>query len=104
MSKISDLGWTRLDFIWNGPGINYDSVLRDYGRETVAQIVRNMPNMLKRKSDYYLDEAAQDYGYESTCELVEEMLYYVPKAERVRRLNEMETQYYLEMAREEAAL
>ncbi len=74
-----------LDEIWNGPGINRQSVVTNFGLEFVAEINAKMPFLLRKKGGLPIDIAAADYGFESDQDLMDRIRAYIPKKERTAR-------------------
>ncbi len=68
-----------IDEIWRRR-VNYASVADYYDKETVKEIVRRMPNLLVKGKGCALDELADEYGFESTCDLVDLFVNYENKA------------------------
>ena len=68
------------DRIW-AERIRITPALYDHGEDVVKAINDVMPNLLTRRHPELrsIDEAAGEYGFESTSELVEYLLAYVPK-------------------------
>ena len=87
---------TPLDDIWNECGISYWDFARLAGMENTKLVVKKMPNMLKKKGGKALDEAADEYGFESDWALCEAMINFVPKRVLNERLEE-EHALYLSM-------
>lgn len=68
-----------IDEIWRRR-VRYESVARDYDAVTIKEINRRMPNLLVRGSGVPLDELADEYGYATTCDLVECFANYTNKS------------------------
>lgn len=68
------------DRIWTDR-IRITPAIFDHGEDTVKEINAVMPNLLTYQHPELrtIDEAAHDYGFESTSALVEYLLAYVPK-------------------------
>lgn len=68
------------DRIWTDR-IRITPAIFDHGQDTVKEINAVMPNLLTYQHPELrtIDEAAHDYGFESTSALVEYLLAYVPK-------------------------
>ena len=66
-----------IDEIWNRRRVNYHSVAADYDRDT---------NLLVKNGGVALDELADEYGFESTCDLIDMFLAYTPKRIRLEQL------------------
>ena len=68
------------DRIW-AERIRITPAIFDHGEDTVKEINAVMPNLLTYQHPELrtIDEAANDYGFESTSALVEYLLAYVPK-------------------------
>lgn len=68
------------DRIWS-ERIRITPAIFDHGEDTVKEINAVMPNLLTYQHPELrtIDEAANDYGFESTSALVEYLLAYVPK-------------------------
>lgn len=68
------------DRIWTDR-IRITPAIFDHGEDTVKEINAVMPNLLTYQHPELrtVDEAAHDYGFESTSALVEYLLAYVPK-------------------------
>ena len=68
------------DRIWTDR-IRITPAIRDHGEDTVKEINAVMPNLLTYQHPELrtIDEAANDYGFESTSALIEYLLAYVPK-------------------------
>ena len=75
-----------IDEIWNRRRVNYHSVAADYDRDTIKDINRKLPNLLVKNGGVALDELADEYGFESTCDLIEMFLAYTPKRVRLEQL------------------
>lgn len=75
------------DRIW-AERIRITPALYDHGEDVVKAINDVMPNLLTRRHPELrsIDEAAGAYGFESTSELVEYLLAYVPKRGLEERL------------------
>lgn len=54
-------------------------VAADYDRDTIKDINRKLPNLLVKNGGVALDELADEYGFESTCDLIDMFLAYTPK-------------------------
>lgn len=87
---------TPLDGLWNDTGVSYWDFRRLCGHETTKAVVKKMPNMLKKKGGKALDEAADEYGFESDWALCEAMINFVSKRVLNKRLEE-EHALYLSM-------
>ena len=72
-----------IDEIWNRRRVNYHSVAADYDRDTIKDINRKLPNLLVKNGGVALDELADEYGFESTCDLIDMFLAYTPKRVRL---------------------
>ena len=66
--------------------IYYHSVAADYDRDTIKDINRKLPNLLVKNGGVALDELADEYGFESTCDLIDMFLAYTPKRVRLEQL------------------
>ncbi|WP_077073615.1 hypothetical protein [Mailhella massiliensis] len=68
------------DRIWTDR-IRITPAIFDHGEDTVKEINAVMPNLLTYQHPELrtIDEAANDYGFESTSDLIEYLLAYVPK-------------------------
>ena len=75
-----------IDEIWNRRRVNYHSVAADYDRDTIKDINRKLPNLLVKNGGVALDELADEYGFESTCDLIDMFLAYTPKRVRLEQL------------------
>lgn len=75
-----------IDEIWNRRRVNYHSVAADYDRDTIKDISRKLPNLLVKNGGVPLDELADEYGFESTCDLIDQFLAYTPKRVRLEQL------------------
>ena len=62
------------------------SVAADYDRDTIKDINRKLPNLLVKNGGVALDELAGEYGFESTCDLIDMFLAYTPKRIRLEQL------------------
>lgn len=71
-----------LDEIWNGPGIDRQSVVNNFGLEIAIEAGKKMPFLLKRKGGLPIDVAAADYGFASDDALMKCILAYIPKKKR----------------------
>ena len=69
-----------IDEIWNRRRVNYHSVAADYDRDTIKDINRKLPNLLVKNGGVALDELADEYGFESTCDLIDMFLAYTRSA------------------------
>ena len=58
----------------------------DYDKDTIKDIVFKMPNLLIKKGGVPLDELADEYGFASTCDLIDMFLAYTPKRVRIEQL------------------
>ncbi len=67
-----------MDEIW-ARRVRYESVSRDYDAVTIKEINRRMPNLLVRGAGVPLDELADEYGFASTCDLVDRFANYINK-------------------------
>lgn len=74
-----------MDEIWKSR-INYASVANYYDKDTVKAITQRMPNLLVKGKGSPLDEVAGDYGFESTCDLVDQLVNYENKSVVYERL------------------
>ena len=74
------------DEIWCKRRVEYDSVAADYDKDTIKDIVFKMPNLLIKKGGVPLDELADEYGFASTCDLIDMFLAYTPKRVRIEQL------------------
>jgi hypothetical protein len=74
-----------LDEIWNGPGIDRQSVVNNFGLEFAKEANRKMPFLLKRKGGLPIDVAAADYGFADDQDLLNHILNYLPKKERLAK-------------------
>ena len=68
-----------IDEIWNRRRVNYH-------RDTIKDINRKLPNLLVKNGGVALDELADEYGFESTCDLIDMFLAYTPKRVRLEQL------------------
>lgn len=75
-----------IDEIWNRRRVNYHSVAADYDRDTIKDINRKLPNLLVKNGGVALDELADEYGFASTCDLIDMFLAYTPKRVRLEQL------------------
>ena len=75
-----------IDEIWNRRRVNYHSVAADYDRDTIKDINRKLPNLLVKNGGVALDELADEYGFESTCDQIDMFLAYTPKRVRLEQL------------------
>ena len=75
-----------IDEIWNRRRVNYHSVAADYDRDTIKDINRKLPNLLVKNGGVALDELADEYGFESTSDLIDMFLAYTPKRVRLEQL------------------
>ena len=67
-----------IDEIWS-IRVNYHTVAPYYDAATIKTIMRLMPNLIVKVGGSPLDELAYDYGFSSTCELMEKFLNYTNK-------------------------
>lgn len=88
--EIVALEYATVDEIWNRRRVRYESVAEDYDAETIREIARRMPNLLVRQGGVALDELCAEYGFASTCDLIDLFVNYTSK--RIR-LAELEEQY-----------
>lgn len=79
------------DRIW-AERIRITEAVFDHGEDTVKEVNALMPNLLcySHPELRTIDEAANDYGFGSTSDLVEYLLAYTPKKGKAER-------YYSEM-------
>ncbi len=77
-----------IDEIWNLRRVSYSSVAADYDSETIKDISRRMPNLIVKNGGMALDELADEYGFESTCDLMDLFSNYTPKRIRMGELVE----------------
>jgi hypothetical protein len=77
-----------LDEIWNGPGIDRQSVINNFGLEFAKETNKKISFLLKRKGGLPIDVAATDYGFADDQELMNCILRYIPKKERYAKWEE----------------
>lgn len=67
------------DEIWKRR-IRYGTVAPYYDVITIKEINRRMPNLIVKTGGVPLDELADEYGFESTCDLIDLLAGYENKA------------------------
>lgn len=78
-SYMLEASYEKYDEVWAGK-IRITPELYKYGRETVSEINRRMPNLLTHNPmASALDQVAMEYKFESTQELVDWLLDYEPR-------------------------
>ena len=73
-----------IDEIW-ARRVRYATVAPYYDRLTIKEINRRMPNLIVKTGGVALDELAHDYGFGSTCDLIEKFVRYTNKQEAFER-------------------
>lgn len=68
-----------IDEIW-ATRVRHSTVAPYYDAVTIKEINRRMPNLIVKTGGSPLDELANDYGFASTCDLVDKFLFYTNKA------------------------
>ena len=84
--EIVSIEYAVIDEIWNRRRVNYHSVAADYDRDTIKDINKKLPNLLVKNGGVALDELADEYGFASTCDLIETFQSYTPKHVRIDEL------------------
>lgn len=62
--------------------------IRDFGRRAAFELNCACPIIVKRGGKAYLDEIADDYRFESSNQLWDHLITYVPKYKRIRQLRD----------------
>jgi hypothetical protein len=93
--------WSSLDAVWNCGGVNYWDFVRLFGIARAKEVTKKMPNMLKKTGGKHLDEAAQEYGFESDEALGQAMMDFVPKKEKRRLVEKQMRMYWADIEEQE---